>query len=478
MKRITLAKEIRLAFLLLCGACGCMFAGCEDSREEYLDEFQTRFYFRNSGEQSITLFKVGENTIYEIPVCKSGHNQYGTGKVTVSVMDQEQLDIYNLSNYTTYKQLPSDYFKFLTEREFYFESDDSYKVVRVEMQTDRISELQESDPDNDYVLALQVHADGDHSLSPDVNMLFISPNIDIVRVTLNTPGLVSKTYTSSSPVKDDKISNSVRVNIDNRWDFTCGLGVYDQDWLDAYNATNGTSFALLPSEWCEFPSSVAFAPGSSSSNFNVTIDRSDMELLKDYLLPIHVTNCSKEQFVIDEKQSEYLVNVRLDPDQIALNESIISSPYTHSGNDGQGIPGLCDGNTDTYWQSEWGKDVTCDATYGIYFDFVLPEPLSAVVVKYCTRNSSYVSNIPQGVVVGVSNDGENWTVIGRVSEGLPMTEATWFTCPPFYSTTTFKYVRFGVVSTPLNPELCGKTGGISTNLGEIELYGANLLSAN
>ncbi len=479
MKKISLAKEIRLAFLLLCGVCCGLFAGCEDTREDYLGEYQTRFYFRNNGEQPITLYKVGENTVYEIPICKSGHNQGGTGKVTVSVMDQEQLDIYNLTNFTNYKQLPSSLFKFLTEREFYFESGDNYKVAKVEMLTDQISEFQESEPESECVLALQVHSDGENSLSADVNMLFIAPSIDIVRVAMATPGLEMYTYTSESPV-ENVVSNSVQFNIDNRWDnISCGLGVHDQAWIDQ-EFGEGT-YTLLPAEcYTPLPSSLAFAQGTSKMDFDVTLNRSNMVLLKEYLLPIYVTNCTKEQFVIDEENAEYLINVRLDPDKIELDESMISSPYT-SGAEGS-IAALCDGDTESYWHSDYSNDCNYDATYGIYIDFALKEPLSDIVVKYCTRNSDYNGGArhPRSVAVGVSNDGENWTLLGEVTEGLPLHALLWGTCPAFHSDTEFTYVRFGITSTGevSKEELCGKTGSFPTAYAEIELYGANLLGAN
>lgn len=483
MKKISLAKEIRLAFLLLCGVCCGLFAGCEDTREDYLGEYQTRFYFRNNGEQPITLYKVGANTRYEIPICKSGHNQGGTGKVTVSVMDQAQLDIYNLTNFSNYKQLPSNLYKFLTEREFYFESGDSYKVAAVELKTDEISVFQESDPDSEYVLALQLYTEGENSLSADVNMLFLAPSIDIVRVMLATSGLTTQTYTSASPVENE-LSNTVQFTVDNTWQgITCGLGVYDQTWLDAYNEANGTSYELLPAEWYTLPTLptlLAFAEGKNSADFKVTIDRTNMVLLKEYLLPIYIADCSKEQFVIDEEQSEYLVNVRLDPDKIELDESMISSPYT-SGAEGS-IAALCDGDTETHWHSDYSNDCNYDATYGIYIDFALKEPLSDIVVKYCTRNSDYNGGArhPRSVAVGVSNDGENWTLLGEVTEGLPLHALLWGTCPAFHSDTEFTYVRFGITSTGevSKEELCGKTGRFPTAYAEIELYGANLLGAN
>ncbi len=487
MKKISLAKEIRWAFLLLCGACCCMFASCEDNREEYLGDYQTRFYFRNSGVQPITLFKVGKKATYQIPVCKTGYNQDGTGKVTVSVMDQEQLEIYNLTNLTTYKQLPSALFKFLTEREFYFESDDSYKIVKVELNTDAISDLQESEPDSEYVLALQVHSDGENTLSPDVNMLFIAPSVDIVRCSLSTSGIDTKFFYPSN-LSPQEFSNSLRVNFDNSeygFAFSYGLDVRNEEWLNAYNEANGTSYALLPADMYTLPNpmSVAFAEGKSTSEeFKITVDPAKMELLKDYLLPIYVVGCQETEysmFLVDEKKADYLLNVRLDPDKVELTADMASSPYTNTG-DGQGIKALFDGvaTKDSWWHSKYSEgDPIGDPDYGYYIDIALAEPLSAVVFKYATRSNP--NAVPAKIRIGVSNDGETWTEIGYVDSGLPTGALEWATLPAFSHTKAFTHIRFGVVGS------AGGAGGdltVKTSkcvaLSELELYGANLIDAN
>lgn len=455
---------------MLSGICATFFYSCEDNRGEYLDDYASMVYFRNGGEQTLTLYRVGENTVYEIPICKGGSDRKAETTVTLAVMDQAQLDIYNMANETSYTQLSDNYYSFLTEMEFSFTKNDDYKVARVEMKTDAISALQESQRDKTYVLALQVYSD--RSVSPDINLLILHPDIDIPELTLATSGLESYAYTSAS-ADETTYKNSVVLSMDNRWDFECSLEVCDQAWLNDYNAENGTSFAMLPEAAYDIPETVAFVSGSNKAEFAVTIKRSSFTLLTEYVLPVRIASCTKEQFAIAEEV--YLLNARLDPDQIALTEEMLSSLYTHtSGVDGQGLPGLCDGNTDTYWQSEWGQSVNCDETYGIYIDIALAEPLSSIVLKYCTRNSTYTSNIPQGIVVGVSNDGTNYSVLGEVNSGLPTTEAIWYTLPVFASTTTFRYVRFGVART-LSNDLRGLSGYVSTNLGEIELYGANLL---
>ena len=467
-------KKIKSIFLLLCGA-GLLLAGCEDNREEYLDGYQHMIYFRNGGEQTLRLYRVGENTVYEIPICKGGLDREATCVATLSVMEPSQLEMYNLENGTNLRQLPSVCYRFLTDTEIAFASDEDYKVARVEMFTDDISAVQQADPDCDYVLALQVRAD--RAVSPEINLLILRPDIDIPYLSLQTSGLQSFSYTSESP-DVNLYANNVVLGMDNRWDFTCTLAVRDQAWVDAYNAENGTSFALLPSGSYSLPESVAFAAGNSRAAFDVSIDRRSLGLLREYVLPVYVASCSKTQFAINEAASTVLLNVRLDPDKIALTADMASSPYTHSG-DGQGEAALFDGvvSAASWWHSFYGGGPVGDPAYGYYIDIAPPEPLSAAVSRYATRANP--NAVPAEILIGASSDGATWTELGRVSSDLPTGALEWATLPAFSHTHSFTHVRFGVVRS------AGRAGGLLTDqagtttcvsLSELELYGANLVN--
>lgn len=466
-------KKIKTIFLLLCGV-SLFFAGCEDNRKEYLDDYQTLVYFRNGGDQTLKLYRVGENTVYEIPVCKGGLDRKATGVVTVSAMEQSQLDMYNLENETRYRQLPDTCFRFLTGTELAFGKDEDSKVIRVEIVTDDVSAVQESDTENEYVLALQVRAD--KTVSPDINLLILHLGIDIPYLSLGTTGVLSYSYTSESPNENPYV-NSVVLGLDNRWDFTCGLAVRDEAWLDAYNAENGTNYVLLPADSYTLPDSVAFTAGSNRAEFEVVINRKSMALLQEFVVPVYIASCTKPQFMIDEEASTVLLNVRLDPDKIPLTADMLYSPYTHTG-DGQGEEALVDGDVSaaSWWHSRYGGGPVGDLVYGYYIDVTLHEPLSAVVFRYATRANA--NAVPAEICIGVSDDGENWTEIGRVTSGLPTSGLTWATLPAFSHTTSFTHVRFGVVSSSgsaggllLGPDATSKC----TALSELELYGANLV---
>ncbi len=470
-------KKMKTIFLLLCGV-SLFFAGCEDNRKEYLDDYQTQVYFRNGSDQMLKLYRVGENTVYEIPVCKSGLDRKATGVVTVSAMEQSQLEMYNLENETRYRQLPDTCFRFLTETELTFASDEDSKVFRVEIMTDNVSVVQEGDTENEYVLALQVRAD--QTVSSGINLLILHLDIDVPKLSLGTAGLQSAAYTSESPV-ENPYANSVVLGLDNLWNFTCGLAVRDQAWLDDYNAANETDYVLLPAGNYTLPDSVTFTAGNSSTEFEVVINRNNMDLFKEFVLPVYIASCSKPQFVIEESASTFLLNVRQDPDKIPLTEGMLSSPYTHDG-DGDGLPTLVDGEVPTtyeeqgYWHSSWST-TECDTVYGHYIDIALNSPLSAIVLGYNVRGDN-ASGAPTSIVVGVSVDGQNFTQIGTVSSGLKEAAGAYNRLPVFYSDVAFNYIRFGIaISKAGDIRQKAATGkkDVFTALSELELYGANLV---
>ena len=72
MKKILM---ISLLFSLTVG-----FVACDDNKDEYLSDYSTIVYFRNSGEIPLTLYKTGEDTEYQLTVNKSGSDLASVGR--------------------------------------------------------------------------------------------------------------------------------------------------------------------------------------------------------------------------------------------------------------------------------------------------------------------------------------------------------------------------------------------------------------
>ena len=470
-------------YLLILAGLAALSA-CVDHRNDYLDEFDTMVYFRNGGEQSLTLYRTGEDGVYRIPVCKSGRNLSGVATAVVIPFDEAQMAMYNVSNETSYSLIPSNLFSFVDENRqpladqsrvsLEFGPDDPYKVVTISLSTVKLSALMEANPDNEYVLGMQVFAD--KNVSSDINLIVLKPDIEVPYVSFVSPGVETHKYTSASPTKET-YHNTVSLNMEeNDWDFTCTIAPRDAAWLADYNNVNGKSYELLP-EGCYKLSTteLKFAKGTLEASFDVEISREGMDMLLEYALPITITKCSKSEFAIDETKNAYLLNVRLDPDQITLTEDMVSVSHNQSG-DGTGAPALVDGSDATYWHTPWSSKVTDpDPVYGVWVDIALKSPLKAIVLSYETRAGNG-NGIPTHIVVGVSNDGQNFTVIdgGDVAND-DMSSAVagqWITLPVMKHSASFKYIRMGIAESVAG-DLRVPSSGAFTALAEIQLYGTD-----
>ena len=470
--------------ILLLVASALLAASCADHRSDNMEEFQTMVYFRNGGEQSLTLYRTGEDGLYRVPVCKSGRDLDGTAKAVVMPFDEAQMAGYNISNETSYTLIPSNLFSFVDENrkalsdqkkvELAFSKDEAYQVVYVSLKTVALSALMEANPDNEYVLGLQVFSDA--NVSDGINLILLRPDIEVPRVSLVSPGLEVHNYTSASQM-EETYTNTVSLNMDeNLWDFDCTLEVQDAAWLSDYNNANGKAFELLPADCFEIPvTTLHFKKGVLEVPFSVKINRGNMDMLTEYALPVKLAACTKTEFSIDEKAASYVINVRLDPDQITLTADMVEVSANHDG-DGTGAPALVDGDILTYWHSPWSGSVTnADPVYGVYVDISLKTPLKAITMKYCTRQQN-ANGVPTHVVVGVSNDKSTWTVLEggdvQTPEMASAVGGQWISLPVMKSSTTFKYIRFGIAESVAGDLTVNYSSSPKwTALSELQLFG-------
>lgn len=56
----TNSYEKNILFAILATSCLLTHTACEDGKDEYLSDFSTILYFRNSGELPLTVYKTGE----------------------------------------------------------------------------------------------------------------------------------------------------------------------------------------------------------------------------------------------------------------------------------------------------------------------------------------------------------------------------------------------------------------------------------
>lgn len=458
---------------------------CEDHRSDYMEEFQTMVYFRNGGEQELSLFRTGEEGLYQIPVCKSGRNLSGEISAVIIPFDDAQISMYNITYETKYKLVPPTCYQFVdqdgaalpvqTSVEMDFGASDAYKVVSLSVNTNKVSALQEADPDSEYVLAFQLFSGG--KVSSDINFILLRPSIEVPLLSLLTSGEEPHKYTPASQEKET-YKNTVSLNMEeNRWNFSCTLEVKDAEWLQRYNLSKGTQYELLPASMYELPATLLnFTEGNTEVNFDITVIRNDMEMLKEYALPVELVSCSKTEFKIDDKKNVYVLVLRLDPDQITITEDMVSVSSQAPG-DGGGAPALVDGDVLTYWHSVYSRH-NGDPIYGEYVDIALKTPLKSVVFSYCTRSQNS-NGVPVCVAIWARNEqSEDWVQLGdeiETDEMFNAGTAQWITLPVRTAAQSFRYIRFSVLKA--NPRESGDLRDQSTthftSLSELQLYGTN-----
>lgn len=132
------------------------------------------------------------------------------------------------------------------------------------------------------------------------------------------------------------------------------------------------------------------------------------------------------------------LNVTKRGDALITDAAQFSSNASYPGNDGQKLESGCliDGNTATYWHSDYSK------TYNAvpYLQVALNEPVSGFIQVYVARRNTNNGHVIRMYVQG-SNDAETWTNVGYIE--TPYTNAT----TPVYSQPidlggTFSHLRF------------------------------------
>ena len=154
----------------------CLFSvlqiSCEDNREEYLDDYSTILYFRNSGEIEHSIYKTEEETHYAVSIVKAGSDMSATTTVDMKVMDESMLAEYNENQGTRYKMLPSGCYS-IKAGLLTFNATEMYKKVDLSFYTEAISVLQDEEQENEYIVPLFLSNSSD-SINTEKKYMFIT----------------------------------------------------------------------------------------------------------------------------------------------------------------------------------------------------------------------------------------------------------------------------------------------------------------
>lgn len=452
-------KNILLAAL----AAGLLLVptACEDNKDEFLSDFSTILYFRNSGELPVTIYKTGTTTDYSLTVNKSGSDLGAMTTATVTAMSEAALQAYNSSHGYNYRALPATCYTY-TGGEVTFGASDLYKQVTVSMNPELIEE--NTGTDGTYVIPFEITNSTD-SINADKRYAFIVPEVETPSIGFANTGYYQTDITSDGSVT---VTQNIVMPIDNLWDFDCIVEI-DQDLLDEYNASVYPDYTLLPPDSYSLEVG-SFVSGSNTATLSLTIDRSQLGYGL-YALPLRLTGASNENFEVNATSQTLILGInstveRSELTQIPMSLDMMSVYGTESYYvDGSGVNGFFDGRgSGLHWHGSYSSAV-CDAIYGQYIDFTLNEPMHHFAYNLWTRYENS-SAAPVNTVIYVGNDGETWRCIGQVTNAFTAGDEE-YDSGVFSSAESFTYVRFSVTESNAG-NVCA---GSYWNCGEMQIFG-------
>ncbi len=404
---------------------------CEDNKDEFLSDFSTILYFRNSGEIALPTYITGENANYTLIVNKSGSDLGATSSVDVNIMSAASLQAYNTRHGYNYQAYPASCYHF-ENTTLQFGSADLYKEVPVELLPDAMGTS--IGTDGVYVIPFEL-TNGTDSINSEKKYVFLQVIPQYPHIAFVQPGFAS-TVLNDDGVSTAELSYNLTIPVGNEGGLQCELTL-DPALLDAYNQENGTNYKLLDAANYTMDNSVSFGDGETSAAFSITVNKENLEY-GDYMIPVRLANPSDSNFRLDEETGVALIGITYTLPKIALTADMLSSNYVEPSEGS--LANLLDGNISTYFHSAWSIETTGEH----YVQVDLNAPISALTFTYTTRDSNG-NAAPAELYVSVSADGERWTEVKRftnAADGLPTGGAASWTSPRIDCGESISHVRF------------------------------------
>lgn len=398
---------MELKIILTAGAF-LLLSACDESKYDLENlvpvEHHKTMYINNASTQELTLYNTGEANKYTISVYKGGSNPELTASVDFNVLSQDAVDsLYSEPEGVSYKVIGTDCYS-LDMSHLDFSSEDRYKIVTVSLDVPSVQKAMESAPGSTCVLPLHLYSETD-SVNANRNQVFIkikevlTPTIGFTTTSLT---YIPYTYGFSS----DSVDIGFGLDTDNNWDIDCKF-IVDKDYVESYNAANGTSFAALPEGNYSFDETMLLPSKAKSANLTVTINGNGLKP-GDYMLPVRFSEVSL--FEISGNSVYPLVIRVLGVQQDRTNWSIKANTEEATGEGaGNGVAKcLLDGNLSTFWHSQWNG-----GSIGLPHELLIDtkEEITFTHFGLMQRQHDTYKDIAGGYFM-VSSDNVTWTQVG------------------------------------------------------------------
>lgn len=424
-------------------------SSCDNSMDEYLSNYDTILYFRDSGVHTLELPNLIESETVSYSVCKAGYKKETAASATITPLTAEELATYNTEKGTAYVQLANDYFTAPTD--ISFAASDEYKTMELTLKiADIVTDLDYKS--KDYVVALQLSSSV--KVNEEKSLLIIRPELTVPKILFDADIEKVQSYTmpvgSTPDPEEGELTFSYPFYL-NYGDNTLDFSVYFeqnntllQQEVGRYNTANNTSYTLLPVANYQMSSPVNVTDGDIAGQLRVFPQNLNNLEIGNYLLPIVMSRCDQEVFEVSS--DVYYISIIVERDQRRewrdITDNLTAASFSGNnwdygwGTNPLGYRYLIDkliGANSNFWQSAWNTAQTenREATdeYGISINVDLGKSYQGVKFSYVSfREATRALSSPSKIRFYGSTDGITWIPVSDEISNLPysQTEQAWW----------------------------------------------------
>lgn len=470
MKKIIIMATAALTMALGSGA----LVSCDsDHPERYPEKYRSVIKFKEDGQTNIDLYSTEATQTYTINVLKGGWEPEKVVSTTVGVMTEAEFDSYAQDyGFTYYSRVPSDCYYFNnpgTQSVNFDFGDEDFRLWDITIVPAKVNEFLKSLPyTQTAVIPLEIKADG-ATVNDEGRYLFLIPNYNEPKLAFSPAGMDAEVLTPAGANKTLTVPVKVTLPVENKWDLSYTIAI-DEAGLEAYNAANRTSFAMMdPAIYSGITGpeqTFTFPKGATEHIVNISIDGTKLPY-SPVALPLKLTSLEG-------------VNIEIDPAKATLylgyEVSLVTSYSTNDQEPSEGpLENLFDGNTGSFFHSTWSStatSVTHDPVFGSYVQFNLASPIEGLSFDLTTRANGN-AGAPDEMDIYVSNDGQDWTLLGRETGMLSVLTggAVKGHFGPYKAAEPFQYVRLCVIKSKAGN--LNEISGAYWNASELQISAAN-----
>ncbi len=395
--------------LILAAGALIILGACNESKYELEnlvpEQYHKVMYINNSGTKDLTLYNTGEDNTYNLSIYKGGSEPGLTANVNIGVLPQETVDSeYSLPEGVNYKVISPECYSFEVTQ-LSFSSEERFKNVTVSINVPNVEKIMANNPEATCVLPLYIYSETD-SINVNKDEVFLKIT-QVLTPTLGftTTDLTYKPYTIGFTTETAEIDFG--LDTDNKWDIDCLFEV-DANYVDEYNAKNGTSFVALPDDCYSFEKSMTLASGVTTEKMVVTINGSSLQPI-DYMLPVRLKEASL--FEVSEK-ALYPLAIRIVGKEFDRSSWSITANTEEKSGEGVGngvATSLLDGNINTFWHSQW-QGGSINLPHELVVD--VKEVVTFSHIGLTERQHAQYKDVKAGEFF-VSSDKQTWTSVGK-----------------------------------------------------------------